>query len=135
VKPGNILLDEAGRPVVVDFGLALWADDVGVSKQTLAGTPAYMSPEQARGESHLVDARTDVYSLGVALYELLTGQRPFRAQSPTELLERVRLGNPTPPRQVAPAVPRELERVCLKALGKRASDRYATAQEFAEDLR
>jgi formylglycine-generating enzyme required for sulfatase activity len=134
VKPGNILLDVAGKPYVADFGLALRDEDVGTGPR-FPGTPAYMSPEQVRGEGHRVDGRSDVYSLGVVLYEMLTGQSPFRGAPPEALPEQVTVGEVRPPRQVDEAVPRELERICLRALAERAADRYATAQELADDLR
>jgi serine/threonine protein kinase len=134
VKPGNILLDTAGKPHVADFGLALREENVGKGLR-FAGTPAYMSPEQARGEGHLVDGRTDVFSLGVVLYELLTGRRPFRGDTREELLEQILILDPRPPRQYDAAIPKGLERICLKALAKRASERYSTAKDMAEDLR
>jgi len=134
VKPGNILIDTTGTPFVVDFGLALKEENIGKGFR-YAGTPAYMSPEQARGEGHRVDGRSDIFGLGVVFYELLTGRRPFNGNSVAELLEQVRSAEPRPPRQHDDAIPKELERICMKALSKRASERYSTAREMGEDLR
>ncbi len=108
VKPGNILIDSAGRPYVADFGLALREANFGTGP-CYAGTPAYMSPEQARGEGHRVDGRSDIFSLGIVLYELLTRRRPFRARTLEEMLQVVAEAEPRPPRQVNKAVTRELE--------------------------
>jgi serine/threonine protein kinase/TolB-like protein/tetratricopeptide (TPR) repeat protein len=136
VKPENILLTADGAPVLVDFGLALdEAHAGGRSKGIVSGTPVYMSPEQAVGTAHRIDGRTDVYSLGVVLYELLTGRLPFQAEDTRELLRQVREDEPQPPRQLVRDVPPELERACLKALAKRQQDRYTTAADFADDLR
>jgi len=134
VKPGNILIDSTGKPHVVDFGLALREDNVGKGPQ-FAGTPAYMSPEQACGEGHRVDGRSDIFSLGAVFYELLTGRPAFRGASAIEMLEQITTQEPHPPQQIDDAIPKELERICLKALSKRATERYATAQDLADDLR
>ena len=108
VKPGNILLDKSGKAYIADFGLALREQDVGTGPR-YAGTPSYMSPEQAGGEGHRVDGRSDVFSLGVVLYEMLTGRRPFRGDSHQEVLVQVTSLEPRPPRQFVDAIPRELE--------------------------
>ncbi len=134
VKPGNILIDREGRAYLADFGLALREENIGRGPK-YAGTPAYMSPEQARGEEHRVDGRSDVFSLGSVFYELLTGRQPFRAATQEELLHRVATYEPRPPRQYNEQIPIELERICMKALSKRASDRYSTAHDLAENLR
>lgn len=118
---------------MADFGLALREQDIGKGP-VFAGTPLYMSPEQARGEGHRVDGRSDIFSLGVVFYELLVGRRPFKADSQHELLEQIKNFEPRPPRQCDDQIPKELDRICLKALSKRASERYSTAQDMAEDL-
>jgi serine/threonine protein kinase len=136
VKPSNIQLDADGRPHLMDFGLAKHETDetpMTLDGQVI-GTPAYVSPEQARGESRQVDGRADVYSLGVVLYELLTGERPFRGNRQMLLLQ-VLHDEPRPPRQLNDKAPRDLETICLKALAKAPGRRYATAQELAVDLR
>lgn len=134
IKPANILVDRNGHPYVADFGLALREENF--DKPTgIVGTPAYMSPEQARGEGHLVDGRSDIFSLGIVLYELLTGVRPFRGKDWKEVLAKVKSSEPKPLRQRNESIPRELERICLKALAKRPADRYDCAADLAEDLR
>jgi serine/threonine protein kinase/tetratricopeptide (TPR) repeat protein len=134
IKPANILLDRNDRPYLTDFGIALRESEQGKQGET-AGTPAYMSPEQARAEGHRVDNRSDIYSLGVVLYELLTGRRPFRSENPLELMSLIATGDVRSPRVYDDTLSKDLERICMKALARRASERYTVAKDFAEDIR
>lgn len=133
IKPGNILTTTEGNAVLADFGLAMAEESYGKGSR-FVGTPAYMSPEQARLEGHRVDGRSDIYSLGVVFYELISGTRPFAAKDREELLDCIRSVEVRPLRQLRPEVPRELERICLKMLSKKVSDRYTTAGDLSEEL-
>lgn len=136
LKPANVLVGPDLEPKLLDFGLALNMDErhrLSVAGE-VAGTPEYLSPEQAAGAQNL-DARTDVFSLGAVLYELLTGEPPFRGSTMQDLLRRIREEDPALPRKRNPAVPRGLQNICLKALEKEPAHRYASAGEMADDLR
>jgi WD40 repeat protein len=135
LKPANILLDTDGRPRVTDFGLSRGEADAPLTVEgDLLGTPAYMAPEQARGDAHAADARADIYSLGVILFQLLTGELPFRGKG-ERLLAQIIGEDPPSPRSLAGTVPRDLDTVCLKCLEKDPRARYQTAADLASDLR
>lgn len=135
LKPANILIDAQGDPHITDFGLA--KRDLGEESLSIPGkimgTPVYMSPEQARGDHQATDRGTDIYSLGVILYELLTGTPPFRGEL-TLLLQQVCTLPPVPPRTKRSSIPKDLEAICLKCLEKDPAKRYVTAQALADDL-
>jgi len=136
IKPSNLLLGAEGRIWVTDFGLARFQTDASLTLSgDVMGTVRYMSPEQAAGRATLVDHRTDIYSLGITLYELLTLRYAFDGNNRQEFLRQIEHQEPEPPRRLNPAVPVDLETIVLKAIAKSPQQRYATAAEMAADLR
>jgi tetratricopeptide (TPR) repeat protein len=135
VKPPNILLTPDGRPKISDFGLAHVEDALTLSRSgDFSGTAYYMSPEQVTGQHEDVDERTDIYSLGVTLYECLTLQTPFKGKSTHDVLKKIILHEPRDPTRLAPDVPRDLSVICLKAMEKDPESRYPTMYALADDL-
>lgn len=135
LKPQNILLDKEERLHVADFGLALHTSAQQQMAGDRSGTLRYMAPEQVRGEAQWLDGRADVWALGAIFYEMLTGEPPFVAKDPEDLAREIQGRPPRPPRQHAPSLPPELERICLQCLAKEAGRRYATATDLVGDLR
>jgi serine/threonine protein kinase len=135
LKPQNIMVDAEDHPHLMDFGLA--RREAGETTMTtdgqVLGTPAYMSPEQARGESHRADRRTDVYSLGVILFELLSGELPFRGTA-RMIIQQVLYEEPSSPRRLNSTIPKDLDTIVVKAMAKEPHRRYATARQMADDL-
>jgi tetratricopeptide (TPR) repeat protein len=134
LKPSNVLFDAAGEPQVADFGLAKRGGSDLTHSGAVMGTPAYMAPEQARGDARFVGPAADVWALGVILYECLTETRPFEGDDTAPVLEKVAHWPPEPPRRRVPEVSRELEVVCLKCLEKEPAERYPSARDLADDL-
>jgi len=137
IKPANVMVDaETGNPMLMDFGLAknLAEEDIQLTQSgQVMGTPVYMAPEQAAGQTEQIGPPADIYALGVVLYELLCGQRPFKG-SFGEVLKQVQTSEPTAPRRLKPGLHRDLETICLKAMAKEPARRYESAAALAEDL-
>lgn len=134
IKPSNILLDKSGMPVLADFGIAVTECELRHEAMTSVGTLAYMASEQLQ-VGRAVDARTDVYGLGVVFYEMLTGQQPFQSPSLSGLREKILKGNPPRPRSLRPEIPEQYEQTCLKCLSTTMDHRFASAKLLADTLR
>jgi tetratricopeptide (TPR) repeat protein len=136
LKPTNVLMTPDGTPKITDFGLAKLADQAGPTQtEALLGTPNYMPPEQAAGNTKKIGVAADVYSLGAILYELLTGRPPFQGTTALNTLHQLRTQEPVTPRRWRPSLSRDLETICLKCLEKEPDKRYGSAEALADDLR
>lgn len=135
IKPSNILMDEQGRPQVTDFGIAVNKEEISDRNIPRSGTLPYMAPEQLIGEARLISPCTDVYALGVVLFELLTGRGPYQAQTPLDLKEQILFRAPISPRCIDAGIPQQLEEICLRCLAKHPVDRFSSAAELAAALR
>jgi eukaryotic-like serine/threonine-protein kinase len=133
IKPANILLDGSGRAYLTDFGIAVVEEEL-LKDVGAAGTLPYMAPEQLDGGLRSVDHRADIYAVGVVLFELLTGRRPFQSASPLDLREQIMAGDAPPPRSFESGVPEALERICLRCLARNPNERYQEADSLAGDL-
>jgi len=134
IKPQNILLDGEDRAHIADFGLAVSLSQMGPEDREVVGTAMYMAPEQVRGENHRIDARTDIWGVGIIMYRILTGRLPFPGSSAEDVAEAILYGTLTSLRQIDPSIPAELERVCLRCLCRQMSERYRSASDLADDL-
>ncbi|WP_372368200.1 protein kinase [Candidatus Uabimicrobium sp. HlEnr_7] len=136
IKPSNIMMDENGKPLLMDFGLAKVVEANEKISQTgaILGTPVYMSPEQAAGRLHLVNEQSDIYSIGALFYEILTGEMPFKGSSSLAVILQVLNVDPIPPRKLSPQIPQVLENICIKAMSKKAENRYINGYALAQDL-
>jgi eukaryotic-like serine/threonine-protein kinase len=135
IKPSNILLDAQGRPQVTDFGIAVTTEEIADRRIPRSGTLPYMAPEQVTGEVQLIGPRTDVYALGVVLYELLTGRVPYQGRTPTAMKEQILFRSPVSPRTIDGTIPPDLEAICLRCLAKHPANRFGSAEELAKALR
>ncbi len=136
LKPQNIIVDNNNEPRIMDFGLAkIIGEGEGLTKTgDLVGTVLYMSPEQAEGEAKIIDARSDVFSLGAVLYKIVTGELPFNGYAPINVIRQIVSCDPKKPSSIKKEIPKEFDKICLKALAKKRKDRYQSAQVLAEDL-
>lgn len=134
IKPANILVDKHGKVFVTDFGIAVTGEELQREDDDGCGTLPYMSPEQLDGGASQIDFRTDIYSLGVVLFELLTKRQPFEAETPEGVRQKILRQKPPSPRSLERNVPREIERICQKCMAKHPTDRYQTAEALADDL-
>jgi len=134
LKPANVLLTADGTPKITDFGLARWGTSEITATGTVMGTPSYMAPEQTEGRSQQIGPATDVWALGVILYQLLTGRQPFTGDSHLATMRRICSEEPEPLRQLCPTVPQALEAVVQRCLRKRPEERYPSAAALADDL-
>lgn len=134
-KPSNVIVKDTGQIQLVDFGLALHDDLLPGNDDEIAGTPKYMSPEQIKGENHLIAGQTDIWAFGVTMYKMLTHQMPFNAELRHELSNIICYKSPRPLRQIRSSIPKELERICLRCMEKLISDRYQSMADVLEELR